>query len=111
MTSTTTTLLVMAAVGIGSYAFRFVPLLLVDRMALPPIVERGLRYAGPAALTALAIPMIVSGGSTADPALMARVLAVAVAIAVAARTRSLPLSVAVGLPVFWAASALVSVAT
>ena len=45
----------MAAVGLGSYLFRVMPLLLMGRRTVPARVERTLRQGSAAALMALAV--------------------------------------------------------
>ena len=56
-------------VGLGSYAFRVVPLLVLDRAPLPPRVEALIGRAGLAAITALialATHAAASGGAAPE---------------------------------------------
>jgi len=54
-----TMLATMLLVGLGSYVFRVVPLLLVDRVRLSPRVEHLLEHAVLAAISALLGTMLV----------------------------------------------------
>jgi branched-subunit amino acid transport protein len=76
-----TTLLVMVAVGLGSYAFRVVPVALLRGAALSQGQERLIRDAGLAAVTALVVTSTrhAATGSAAWPTLGAVAAALAVA--------------------------------
>jgi branched-subunit amino acid transport protein len=92
------TLLAMVLVGVGSYAFRALPLLALPRLQLAPRTERALRHATTAAISALTVGSLMHPRSTAD--LGATTLAAAVAIALALRGLSLLRIVGVALAVY-----------
>jgi branched-subunit amino acid transport protein len=100
------TLLAMVLVGLGSYAFRALPLLALPRLELTPRAERALRHATTAAVSALTVGALMHPRSTAD--LGASTLATAVAIALALRGRSLLRVVGVALAVYGAVTLLVA---
>ena len=103
-----TALLVVLAVGAGSYAFRVSMLVLAARVGLPPVVERAARHALPAsfaalAASALAAQLAASSGVSAD---VAPVAAVVVAVAAVRRTGSPYAALAAGMPTLWLLSAV-----
>lgn len=100
-----TTWLAMLLVGMGSFAFRAVPLLVLPRFTVPPRVEAALRDGGTAAVTALIVSAVLHRGTTGN--LGATVLAVGVALALAVRGTSMLRLVGAGLGVY----AMVRVAT
>lgn len=73
---------IIVALGIGTYAIRFLFLGLVGDRAMPPWLLRHLRYTGVAVLPGLVAPLVVwpaaTGGAT-DPL---RLLAAAITLAV-----------------------------
>lgn len=99
--------LAIVLVGAGSYGMRFVPLLLADRWAPGPRMDRALRQAGTAALTALAVaglraePLTATGGDTAVTG-----AAVLVGSVAALRGHSLTVVVGAGVAVHAALSIL-----
>jgi branched-subunit amino acid transport protein len=91
------------AVGAGSFAFRWVPLVLAGRRRVTPAAEATLRHASLAAVTALAVggataPDLTSGASD----VAATVAALAVAGAVAWTRRPMVVVLASGLLTWWA---------
>ena len=80
------TWIVIVAVGLGSYLFRLSMIILTDRIAMPPYLERASGLVVPAAFAALA-------------AVVAAVIAVL-------RTGSSQAAILVGMPVLWIATAL-----
>jgi branched-subunit amino acid transport protein len=102
------TWLTMLLVGIGSYAFRVVPVLVLPRFELSPRADRLLRHAGAAALTAL-VATSVTGSGGADQ-IVATLIAVAVA-AVLAVTGSAMLRVVAGGAIAYAAITLLIAVT
>jgi branched-subunit amino acid transport protein len=97
------TWLTMILVGIGSYAFRVVPVLVLPRFELSARADRLLRNAGAAALTALIATSVAGSGDAFDIA--ATLLAVGVA-AVLAVSGSPMLRVVAGGAIAYAATAL-----
>ena len=81
------TWIVVLAVGLGSYLFRVGPLLAIQRMTLSPQVERVVRHAGTAAITAL---IVVAGKqSAAGGSALPTILALAAGIGLACRGASM----------------------
>lgn len=76
----------IVAVGIGSYAYRVAPLLLAGNRERAARIDRTLRYAGPAALTTLAVTSIRNQVTIDDPVACAATLA-AVGVGVIAARR------------------------
>jgi branched-subunit amino acid transport protein len=81
------TWLTMVLVGVGSYAFRAVPLLVLPRVELSDRADRMLRNAGAAALTALLVTAVT--GSAERGTVVPTLAALALAAALAARGASL----------------------
>ena len=72
--------LLLACMGLITYAIRAVPILLMERITLPPLVLRGLRYVPPAVLSAVVLPELVRTNgalniSLGNPRLLAGLLA------------------------------------
>jgi branched-subunit amino acid transport protein len=98
------TLLAMVLVGVGSYAFRVVPLLVLPRMTISARFERSLRHASTAAISALVVGSLAGARSPED--LGASVAGVATALVVAARGATLLRIVASGIVMYGAVLAL-----
>ncbi|HEY7850202.1 MAG TPA: AzlD domain-containing protein [Ktedonobacterales bacterium] len=93
-------------IGVLTYLMR-VAFIGPSRLALPPAVERALRFVPPAALAALIVPDLVGhNGALVLTLANPRLIAGVVALAVAWRTRSVGLTLVVGMAVFWLLSAL-----
>ena len=88
------TWLTMALVGVGSYAFRVIPLFVLPRMAPSPRVDRTIRHAVAAALTALVATSVSQRASTGD--LVPTLIAVGCGLVPAVRGASLFRVVLVG---------------
>ena len=88
--------LVIAGLGLGSYAFRFVFIGLIGNRQLPAWLLRHLRYTAVAVLPGLVAPLVVwppaTGGSLDAP----RMAAALVTIAAGLFSRSVLLSVTLG---------------
>jgi branched-subunit amino acid transport protein len=72
--------LAIAAVGLGSYLLRVIPLVVLPRMSVSPRFDRAVRHAGLAAITALLVASVCSPtngdlGPTLVATLIAAVLA------------------------------------
>ena len=80
--------LVILAVGLGSFAFRLAPLLLLHRVSLSERGDRVIRDAGIAAITAL-IAMSAKQSATTAGSVVPVLLAMAVALVLAARGASM----------------------
>ncbi len=59
------TALAIAAVGALSYVLRVTPLVAIGRVAVGPRLDRAIRHAGAAAVTALFVGAVVHGGGAA----------------------------------------------
>jgi branched-subunit amino acid transport protein len=81
------TWVVILAVGLGSFAFRLGPQLLLERVTLPDSADRMIRHAGTAALTALIVTATKQNAS--GNALAPTLLAVGVATVLVARGGSM----------------------
>lgn len=94
--------LAVLCIGVATYALRLSMIGLAGRVSLPARVERALRFAPVAALTALVMPDLL--GSASGTALLTqnpRLWAGAVAVIVAWRTRNVLLTVAIGMATLW----------
>ncbi len=103
----TTYLLIVVAIGAGTYLTRLSFVAVFGRIGVPQWLEAPLRYVAPAVLAAIVAPAVVSpqGGvdiTTANP----RFLAGVVALAVALRTRSVTWTIVAGMAALWTVQAL-----
>lgn len=99
--STSTALLTVLALAVGTYSARSLPILVLAGRALPPLVVSGLRYVGPAVLSALVVSLIASPEQANNGVTAAEVAGIAVAIPVAWKTGNLVATLGVGMTVFW----------
>ena len=99
------TALAIIAVGALSYGLRVLPLLALGRVAIGPRLDRAVRHAGAAAVTALFVGALVHGRAAGpDPAVL---VASGVALGAAARGAAMPRVVLTG-AVAYAALGLVA---
>ncbi|MEQ8899064.1 MAG: AzlD domain-containing protein [Roseovarius sp.] len=96
MIDTATIWIVIAALGIGSYFFRFVFIGLIGDRALPAWVLRHLRYTAVAVLPGLVAPLVVWPPATEGQTDAPRLAAALVTIAVGLWTRNVLLTIAAG---------------
>ena len=87
----------MVAVGLVSYVFRAVPLVVLDRVRIGERTDRVVRHAGAAAVTALLVGSVGHGFSDLRPSVLA---ATAVALALAVRGASMLRIVVAGTGVY-----------
>jgi branched-subunit amino acid transport protein len=80
--------------GVGSYILRVVPLVVLPKVTVPPAVERGIRHAGIAAITALLVSSVTHRVDAGD--LLPTLLAVAVGLALAVRGAAMLRVVTIG---------------
>jgi branched-subunit amino acid transport protein len=100
-----TTLLVMLAVGVGSYVMRSGPTLWHGRVQPPPWVDRAALLAATSALAAVITSAVLHHQRPGHPeARMAAIVAVVVALALAARRVSMLRVIVAGLAVYELAS-------
>lgn len=98
---------VILLAGIGTYAARAVFIVGVGERELPPIVERGLLYVGPAVLSALTASLLTSpDGIGAYLESVPEVVATVVGVAVALRFRRFDASFVAALTAFFVLTAL-----
>jgi branched-subunit amino acid transport protein len=99
--------IVIAAVGALNFASRLSFIAFFAQRAMPPLLARALKYVPAAMLTALVVPMVLSGG----PGITAidvnpRVPAALVATVVAWFTRSTLCTLVAGMAALWVLQAL-----
>lgn len=94
------TWIALALAGIGSYLFRYGPLVALERVTVPPVVERALRHAGPSTMAALAASSVAHQPPAGAGGMVAVAVALAAATAAALLQRSFLVAVAAGLAVF-----------
>lgn len=89
--------------GVITFLLRFSFIALLDKITLPPLVERGLQYVPAAVLAALIVPAMVydSSGLLNVSPLNPRLLAGLIAAVVAWRSRNILLTIAVGMASLW----------
>jgi branched-subunit amino acid transport protein len=80
--------------GLGSYVLRVLPLVVLPKVTVPPHIERGIRHAGIAAITALLVSSVSHRGEAGD--LLPTLVAVAVGLTLAVRGAAMLRVVAVG---------------
>jgi branched-subunit amino acid transport protein len=103
MTDSATLWLTLGVIGLITFAYRLSFIALMDRLRVPALVTRALRFVPVAALTAIIVPELVISNGTADLSLdNLRLIAGAVAIIVAWRTKNTLLTIGVGMAVLWA---------
>lgn len=99
--------LTVIAMGLVTFAIRFSLIGALGKVALPPLLVRGLRYVPPAVLTAIIVPELALTGGQLDLALgNARLLAGVLAAVVAWQTKNVILTVIVGMAALWILTAL-----
>jgi branched-subunit amino acid transport protein len=92
----------IVCVGVLTYLMRLSFLGLDERLRLPTIVERALRYVPVAVLTALVVPTLVAPAGKLDLATSnARLWAGLLAALVAWRTRNVFLTLSIGMATLW----------
>jgi branched-subunit amino acid transport protein len=101
-------LLVLAAIGLGTYAMR-AAFLVTARSQPPAIVARLLTHAGPAVLAAIIVPALIAPRGTVSAAeSLPALAAAALAWFLWRRTARLPLALFGGMSLWWLAGATVA---
>lgn len=98
--STGAAIAAVITVGFLTYAARGGPILFLAGRGLPMVVERALRYVGPAVLAALSMTLI-AGGDSASSIAAEEWAALAVTVLVAALTRNLIVTLLAGMSALW----------
>ena len=94
--------LIFVACGIVTFVTRSSFIALGDRVAVPPVLERALRYVAPAAFAALAVPRTLGGDGFdefADD--VPRIIAACAAAAFIVWRKTIPGSLVVGMGTLW----------
>jgi len=93
--------------GLGTFIIRFSFILIMDKISLPDVLHRMLRFIPASVLTALIVPAVLlhKNGSTtwAEPE---RVIAALVAVLVAWKTKNIMATIASGMMVLWGLQAV-----
>jgi branched-subunit amino acid transport protein len=99
--------LAVLAVGVVTFGYRLSFILLAERLRLPGLLRRALRFVPVAVLTAIIVPALVFSQDTLDVSPgNARLMAGVLAVLVAWRTRNMLLTIAVGMGALWLLQAL-----
>lgn len=99
----------IAGMGIVTYAIRLSLILLLGRLAVPPLVRRALRFVPPAVLSALIFPeLLLPGGTPMFSVWNPRLLAGVLAGAVAWKSKNVLLAIGAGMVALWVLQALFS---
>lgn len=92
--------IVVILAGIATYAMRLSFIALFGKVAIPPDVERALKYIAPAVLAAITVPAVLAPGGTID-VWNAFVPAAIVGGLAAWKTKSIGAAIVVGMPALW----------
>lgn len=105
--STTTFWLAMLGAGAVTFALRLSLIALLERVEVPPFLERALRYVPAAVLTAVVIPLLFFQDGALEASLgNERLLAGLIAALIAWRTRNVLLVLGGGMAALWALQAV-----
>ena len=106
MTITTLTLTIIG-MGLITYAIRLSMFVLLERMPMPDVVQRGLRYVPTAVLSAIIFPELLMPGGILYLSLgNERLLAGVAAALIAWRSGNMLLTIACGMGILWLLQAL-----
>ncbi|MFO7942129.1 MAG: AzlD domain-containing protein [Bacillota bacterium] len=99
---TTTIMWITAGIAVGTFLLRLSFIQIFANREVPELLEDLLRYVPSAAVSAIILPAVLIVDGSLDLSLgNERILAGAVALIVALRTRSFPMTVGVGMGIFW----------
>ena len=94
--------LIVASMGLVTFGVRLLPIALLERVALPRLALRALRFVPPAVLSAIVFPELLVRDGALDISLgNARLLAGLAAVVVAWRTRSVVPTIAACMAALW----------
>ena len=100
--------LIILGMGFVTFGIRLVPIVLLGRFEIPPVMQRALRFVPPAVLTAIIVPELLYRNDQIDVSLTnVRLLAGLIAIIVAWRTKNALITIGVGMIALWVLSAIV----
>ena len=94
--------LIIAGMGVITYAMRLSFILLLGRIGLPVVLQTSLRFVPPAVFAALIVPAVLrpAGSLEISPGNL-RLLAAAAAALVAWRTKNTVLTIGAGMAALW----------
>jgi branched-subunit amino acid transport protein len=102
VTQDITILLMLIVIGVITFGFRLSFIALMDRLRLPPLMQRALRFVPAAALTAIITPeLFIQNGAIFLSPMNARLIAGVIAVVVAWRTKNTLLTIAAGMIALW----------
>jgi branched-subunit amino acid transport protein len=102
MLSSPSVWLIILFMGLVTFAIRLSVIGLSDKMELPALLRRGLRFVPPAVLSAIIAPDVLLREGQLDVSLgNVRLLAGVLAALVAWRTKNVLLTIAVGMAALW----------
>jgi branched-subunit amino acid transport protein len=94
--------LMLIVIGLITFSFRLSFIALMDRLRLPLVLQRALRFVPAAALTAIIAPeLFIQNGAIFISPMNVRLIAGAIAVVVAWRTKNTLLTIAVGMIALW----------
>jgi len=100
--------LMLIVIGLITFSFRLSFIALMDRLRLPLVLQRALRFVPAAALTAIIAPeLFIQNGAMFISPMNVRLIAGAIAVVVAWRTKNTLLTIAVGMIALWVLQMLV----
>ena len=100
--------LIIIGMGFVTFGIRLVPIVLLGRIEIPPVVQRALRFVPPAVLTAIIVPELLYRNDQIDVSLTnVRLLAGLIAIVVAWRTKNALITIGVGMITLWVLQSLI----
>ena len=99
--------LIVIGMGLVTYTVRLLPIALLERIEIPILVQRALRYVPPAVLTAIIFPELLQPHGQLNLSFgNARLLAGIVAALVAWRTKNVLLTIGLGMVTLWVLQSL-----
>jgi branched-subunit amino acid transport protein len=99
--------LIIIAMGVVTFGIRLLPIALLGRIEIPPVVQRALRFVPPAVLSAIVAPeLLMPGGEFSVSLDNARLIAGVIATLVAWRTKNVLLTIAIGMIALWVLGAI-----
>lgn len=99
--------LIIFGMGFVTFGTRLLPIVLLERIEIPFVIQRALRFVPPAVLSAIILPELVLRDGALDLSLgNARLIAGVIAALVAWRTKNVVLAIAIGMIALWVLQAL-----
>lgn len=94
--------MIIIAMGAVTYALRLSMILLFDRVAMPDLIRRALRFVPAAVLSALVVPALLAPDPARHMSIdLPRFIAGVLAAVVAWRTKNVFLTIGVGMVLLW----------